>query len=129
MNAVFLDAVEADAERLQRVNRSLATRPPDRPHPEGLRPLQLVVLRPSKNLGKLAADLDRYLPKTLRYLLRGLGSSGLKSQDMLSYLLFERPYIERLLELGRSDALAQWDQIAPLFEPSGPSFRSSPSQV
>ena len=119
MNAVFLDAVEADAERLQRINRSLAALQPDRPHPEGLRQLQLLVLRPSEGLGKLAAGLDRHLPKALRYLVRGLGSSGLKSQDMLSYLLFERPYIERLLELGRADALAQWDQIAPLLMPSG----------
>ncbi len=116
MSAVFLDTIEADAERLQRINRSLALLPPDRPHPEGLRPLELLVLRPSKDLGKLAADLDRHLPTTLRYLVRGLGSSGLKSQDMLSYLLFERPYIERLLDLGRADALAQWDQIAPLLE-------------
>ena len=120
MNAVFLDAVEADAERLQRINRSLAMQRPDRPHAEGLRPLRLLVLRPSKDLGKLATDLDRYLPKAVRYLVRGLGSSGLKSQDMLSYLLFERPYIERLLELGRADALAHWDQIAPLLESSGP---------
>ena len=81
-------------------------------------------MRPSQDLGKLAADLDRHLPKALRYLVRGLGSSGLKSQDMLSYLLFERPYIERLFELGRADALARWDQIAPLLEPRGPSPRS-----
>ena len=124
MNAVFLDAVEADAERLQRINRSLATAPSDHLHPEGLRQLQLLVLRPSKDLGKLAADLDRHLPAALRYLVRGLGSSGLKSKDMLSYLLFERPYIERLIELGRDDALARWDEIAPLLEPGGPS-RSS----
>ncbi len=116
MSAVFLDAMEADAERLERINRSLALLPPERPHPEGLRPLRLLVLRPSKDLGKLAADLDQHLPKTLKYLVRGLGSSRLKSQDMLSYLLFERPYIERLLELGRVDALAQWDEIASLLE-------------
>jgi hypothetical protein len=43
-----------------------------------------------------------------------LGSRKLRSPDFLSYLLFERPYIERLLELGRADALAQWDFIAPI---------------
>ncbi len=121
MSAVFLDAIEADAERLQRINRSLAVLPPERPHPEGLRPLRLMVLRPSKDLGKLAAGLGQHLPSALKYLIRGLGSSRLKSQDMLSYLLFERPYIERLLDLGRDDALTQWDRIAPLLEPSGSS--------
>ena len=119
MSAVFLDALEADAERLQRINRSLALLAPDRPHPEGLHPLQLVVLRPSKDLGKLAADLGQHLPGALKYLVRGLGSPRLKSQDLLSYLLFERPYIERLLDLGRDDARAQWDRIAPLLEGAG----------
>jgi NTE family protein len=116
MNAIFLDAMDADAERLDRVNRSLELLPPDRPHPDGLRKLRLAVLRPSENLGQLAAGLDRHLPPALRYLVRGLGSTRIKSQDMLSYLLFERPYIERLLELGRADVLAQWDRIGPLLD-------------
>ncbi len=117
MNAVFLDAMESDAERLERVNRSLIATSTDRPHPEGLQPLELLVLRPSRDLGDLARDLAGHLPHALRYLLRGLGSSTSKSQDMLSYLLFERPYIERLIELGRADALAHWDRIAPLLAP------------
>ena len=117
MNAIFLDAMEADAERLERINRSLEALPAGRAHPDGLRQLQLVVLRPSENLGQLAAGLDRHLPAVLRYMVRALGSSKIKSQDLLSYLLFERPYIERLLELGRADVLAQWDKIAPLLDP------------
>ena len=116
-NAVFADALEADAERVERINRTLALVPPGRPHPDGLRPLSLVVLRPSRDIGKLASDLGGHLPQALRVLIRGLGSADLKSPDLLSYLLFERPYIERLLELGRADALAQWDRIEPLLEP------------
>lgn len=114
MNAIFLDAMDADAERLERINRSLEPLPEDYSHPDGLRQIRLQVLRPSRNLGQLAAGLDRHLPAGLRYLVRGLGSSRVKSPDMLSYLLFERPYIERLLELGRADVLAQWDRIGPL---------------
>ena len=91
--------------------------PPGRSHPDGLQPLRLVVLRPSQDLGKLAAGLDRHLPPALRYMVRGLGSSKIKSPDLLSYLLFERPYVERLLELGRADVSTQWDRIAPLLEP------------
>ena len=58
-----------------------------------------------------------HLPSAVRFVARGLGSSQLQGNDFLSYLLFERPYIDRLLELGRSDALKQWDGIAPLLEP------------
>jgi NTE family protein len=116
LNSVFLDAISADAERLERVNRSLSLLPPGRPHPEGLRPVKLEVLRPSVELGKLSVGLERHLPSSLRYVLRGLGAPELRTQDVLSYLLFERPYIERLLELGRADARRAWDRIAPLLD-------------
>ncbi len=115
-NSVFLDATEADAERLARVNRSLDLLPPGRVHPEGLRRVELQVLRPSHDLGELSRDLYGSLPRSLRTLIRGLGSDELESPDFLSYLLFERPYTERLLELGRADVRREWDRIEPLLE-------------
>jgi NTE family protein len=116
LNAVFLDAMELDAERLLRVNRSLALLPAGERHPEGLHPITLHVMRPSQALGGLARDLRHCLPKTLRFLLRGLGSNALESPDLLSYLLFERPYIERLIELGREDARSSWPALEPLLQ-------------
>ena len=121
LNAIFLDAVSSDAERLERVNRSLQLLPSALPHPEGLRPLKLLVLRPSRDLGELATGLDTELPGALRFVMRGLGAHSMQNKDLLSYLLFERPYIERLIELGRDDALEQWDYIAPVLE--GPEQR------
>jgi NTE family protein len=114
LNSIFLNVLEADAERLERVNRSMAALAPGQRHPDRLRPIRLRVLHPSRDLGKLSHDLAHCLPQGLRFLIRGLGSRRLRSPDFLSYLLFERPYVERLLELGRADALAQWDVIAPI---------------
>ena len=92
-NAVFLDALEHDAERLQRINDWLGQLPAGGPRPSGLRPIELVVLRPSQDLGRLAADLEHCLPGPLRYLVRSLGT-GHSAPDLLSFILFERPYIE-----------------------------------
>jgi NTE family protein len=115
-NAVFLDALEADTERAERINRSLAQLPAGATHPDGLRPLNLVVVHPSYDLGQLAAGLEAHLPGTLRWLVRALGTRGLKAPDLLSYLLFERAYIERLLDVGREDAAKHWDRIARLLD-------------
>lgn len=128
MNSVFLDALENDAERLNRINRTLHHLPSDFALPDRLRPIELLVLRPSKDLGKLAHGLTEALPRTLRILVQGLGSGKTKSPDFLSYILFERPYIERLIELGQQDAQKHWPTVQAFFsKPSQnpPSTRTS----
>lgn len=115
LNAVFLESLDVDAERLERVNRSLAAFG-GRLHPEGLQPLDLLLIRPSQDLARMAADLSGHLPSGIRFLLRGMGSSKLESPDFLSYLLFERPYIERLIDLGREDAGRHWPRIEQILD-------------
>lgn len=117
MHGVFIDALEDDAERLARINRTLSLLPPGTRHPDGLRPIEIQLLRPSRDLGKMSADLVGSLPRALRVLARGLGASSTTTPDFLSYLLFERPYIERLMQLGFDDASAQWDRIESFLDP------------
>ncbi len=116
LNAIFLDSLETDSERLRRMNTTLELLPEGVKHPEGLRPIPLLMLRPSRDLGKMSAGLDIELPRPLRLLVRGLGANRSSSPDFLSYLLFERPYIERLMELGYHDALAQRDSVLRFLE-------------
>lgn len=108
LNAVFLDSLDADLERLERINRTLKHL--GRPAPE-LRVIPPLALRPSRDLGRLAADQYDSFPWMLRYLLRGIGATGLTGWDLLSYLAFEPVYIGRLLELGRRDTLARRAEI------------------
>ncbi len=77
-----------------------------------------MVVRPSRDLGQMASGLERHLLGVLRLVVRTLGTRRMGGTDLLSYLLFERPYVESLLELGREDARRQWDAIAPLLEDS-----------
>ena len=67
----------------------------------------MLVLRPSQDLGKLANDYEVDLPRTFRFLVRGLGSRETRSNDMLSLLMFQPEYIARLIELGEADARAR----------------------
>lgn len=113
-NAVFMDALQADTERLLRINRSVESMPAHLAHPDGLRSIELKMLEPSRDLGAMAGECADDLPQTLRYLLTGIGGHELSQSDLLSYLLFERSYIERLLELGRQDLIRSWDDVAPL---------------
>lgn len=113
LNAIFLDAVDADALRLERINRLLASCPG--PNPEHLKPVELEVLRPSEDLGKLSAQYEDRLPKSFRFLIRGTGTRETSSPDVLSLLLFDNRYIEHLIDIGEADAEAQLGDIEALF--------------
>ena len=108
-NAIFLDLLDSDALRLQQVNSLIGRLPPESRN--GLRHIQLLVLRPSQDLGRLANAFEPDLPRGFRFLVRGLGSRQTRSNDMLSLLMFQPDYIARLIELGESDARARSDEI------------------
>jgi NTE family protein len=109
LNAVFLDSLEEDVEQLERMNRTLACVPPSRRGDLGepLRPIPILALRPSRDLGELARDQYRRFPGLLRYLLKGIGGAAEESADLLSYLAFEPVYVGRCQELGHADTMAR----------------------
>ncbi|HEY6003404.1 MAG TPA: patatin-like phospholipase family protein [Anaeromyxobacter sp.] len=119
LNAVFLDSLDSDLERLDRVNRTLALIPRERLRNGELdvRPIPALVLRPSQDLGAMAEDQYRRFPSTLRYLLKGIGATGAAGEDLLSYLAFEPVYVNRLMDLGYADTLARKDEIAEFLQP------------
>ena len=108
-NAIFLDQLEDDAMQLRLVNKLIEANEDDKRL--GLRPIQLLVLRPSEDLGRLANHYEADLPKGFRFLTRGLGTKETRSNDMLSLVMFQTDYVRHLIELGQSDAAAKREQI------------------
>jgi len=119
LNSIFLDNLDVDAERLQRINRLVSRVPPERRWLLSERPVRLLVLRPSEDIGRIAARHEACLPRALRYLARGLGTRRVASPDLLSYLLFESEYLGELVQLGERDADRSWLRIRR-FLASGP---------
>ncbi len=111
-NAIFLDQLEDDAMQLRMINKLIKAQPEDEREQLGLRPIDLLVLRPSQDLGRLANAYEADLPKAFRFLTRGLGTKETRSNDMLSLVMFQTDYVRHLIELGQSDAAAKREQIA-----------------
>jgi NTE family protein len=108
-NAIFLDQLDSDALEMLRINRLVARLPEsDR---DGLRPIDLLMLRPSVDLGQLANKYEADLPRPLRFLTRGLGTRETRSNDLLSLVMFQSDYVRHLIELGESDAAARIEDI------------------
>ncbi len=109
LNSIFLDLLDADALRLERINR-LIERVPESQR-EGLRKVKLLTLRPSVDLGMLAREHEAHLPGAFRFLTRGLGTRETRSPDFLSLILFQPDYLNSLMDIGEADAVARSREI------------------
>lgn len=115
-NAVFLDLLDHDAAQLERINQLIAER--EAQSPCGLRKVDLLVLRPSQDLGMIATEFEPHLPRLFRFLTRRLGTRNARSSDLLSAIMFQSDYIARLIEIGEADAAAQEDKILAFLAPA-----------
>jgi len=134
MNALLLDRIENDIDRLRRLNAVLEAG--TRRYGPGfqkalneelklmgvgaLRPLEVVYVRASRDIGEMAADYVRsplfgsrvkgLLGRALRRI-----ADGERQADLLSYVLFDGEFCGRLIEMGRSDAALRRDELVKLF--------------
>lgn len=109
VNAVFLDAIDEDVVRMERVNELLRKMAPH--ERDGMKPIDLLVLRPSIDLGKLAGEYEQYLPRKLKLLVRAMGAKETDSPDFISLLLFEPTFTRRIIDLGEADVDARLAEI------------------
>jgi NTE family protein len=109
LDAVMLDAIETDVEHSSRINQSVLTCR-RRDAANAMRWIDVLWLTPSVDFRAIAAELSDHVPPIVRYLMRGLGSDESIS-ELLSYLLFASAFTSRLIDIGRSDALAAAAQI------------------
>ena len=113
MNSSFVDSLEADVERLTRINRTLSLIPDEvRERESTLRPVDVFVMTPpAEVLDAIAMRHARLLPKSIRLFVRGSGATHRSGSGVLSYLLFEAPYCHDLMELGYHDGHARRDEL------------------
>lgn len=116
-NAVFLDMFDFDAANLARITRLLTHVPPAQR--QGMVPVGAMVLRPSMDLGRLAAAAEVAMPRALRFFTRGFGTRDTESPDSLSLLLFEPAYLGRLLDLGDADTERRIEEIGRFLRGEG----------
>jgi len=136
LNALLLDHTEYDLARMQRINlileagiSSFGPKFEDtmnhaliglRGAP--LRRIQAVHIRPSQDIGALAADFVasgkmRVHGRVARSLIERLaGGEARHENDLLSYLLFDGEFASQLIDLGRLDAAKKADELAALFD-------------
>lgn len=113
LNAVLLDGIETDVEHLHRMNKLLERLPEQASG--SYRKVDAVLISPSSDIGELAIQKSKNLPKTIRYLLKGLGKIE-DAGEIVSYLLFDPEFCSELIDTGCKDAVAQEQDIINFFK-------------
>ncbi len=124
LNAIFLDLLDEDSLRLSRINELLAGMEPEAR--QGMRPIRLLTIRPSVDLGRLAGKFEPQLPRAIRYMTRGLGTRHTETPDFLSLIMFQPDYLGELMRVGEADAEAREADLAELLEPGQAPAESVP---
>lgn len=113
LDALFMDGLSADLERLTRINLMLE-QAGDRTI-EGdageLRSIDAMVMLPSADIRDIAERHAHELPRSVRILLRGLGAMNRGGMQLASYLMFESGYTRELIRLGYKDAMLRRVQL------------------
>jgi len=136
LDALMLDHIEHDVERMQLINEILADATeavgPDflerlnassakRSRPQR-RFIRTSVLHPSLDIGLLAAEhLSTHRPKFTKMMgqtmLKLLEVGEGRDADLASYLLFDGDFARILIDLGRQDAARHGDALAEFLRP------------
>lgn len=115
MASIFHDTLEADVEQALRVNAGLRRLSRTAAGALPYRTVEVLALQPSRSLDSLAREHARALPDPAFRLLKMLGGTQGAGAALASYLLFEPPFVQTLMALGRADALAQRGRIEAFF--------------
>jgi len=105
LDALFSDGLYSDLERLNQVNELLRHIGPVRAAHSVLKPVDLLVILPSRDLSTIARAHANSLPRTLRVLLRTMGAMNTGGGELMSYLMFQGSFTRELIALGYKDAM------------------------
>jgi NTE family protein len=124
MASVFNDTLLTDVEQAQRVSRTLRSLPPHLMQALPYQPVEVLAIQPSQSMDELALRHVEALPSGTRDMLEGLGAlsttrgTASSAAALASYLLFERPFVRALMEMGEYDAHMRRDELLAFFDHS-----------
>ncbi|WP_088331686.1 patatin-like phospholipase family protein [Lacimicrobium sp. SS2-24] len=116
LDTIFADTLHSDLERLYRINHTLSLLSDKQRQATHLKPIDCLVINPKVNFNDIAAQYYRRLPKGVRTLMRLIGIRPDSESSLLSYLLFDGPFCQALIDQGYQDGLHRLEEISAFLE-------------
>lgn len=108
LNAVMLDSVEQDVQRIQRLNElhDEAIASNSKFKATKLKRIPAICISPSQDIGEIARHKAHHVPRILRMTINAFGDLN-EASELLSYLLFDADFCKSLINMGYNDCLQQ----------------------
>jgi len=118
LDTLFMDSLDADIERMNRINHIVGDTRNNRIALADtvLKPIDFLTIAPSQDLRDIAERHASRFPRSVRLLLRGLGGLTPEGRPLVSYLLFEAAFCRELIELGYRDGLKVRAELMQLLD-------------
>lgn len=114
LDTLFLNSLQSDIERMERMNRTLLESQSG--NSEKLKVIEHLVISPSEDIANIAMKHFLELPKSFRIALGFLGMAKANSRRFISYLMFTKTFCQELIDLGYKDAMAQKEALVDFLE-------------
>lgn len=111
LDSIFLDSLEVDLERLQRINKTMALLPEEMRQLVNMHHVDVMLISPSQSIEKIAGRHASHLPWPIKLLLSSVGAMRRNAANLVSYLLFEKGFCRALIDLGYQDAMQKKEDI------------------
>ncbi len=118
LDSIFLDSLEVDIERLNRINKTLALVPENVRHHLNFHHIEVLLISPSQSIETIASKHSNQLPFPIRFLLGSIGAMRRNASNLVSYLLFEKDFCRALIDMGYQDAMSRKEEILAFLAPS-----------
>ena len=113
LDALLMDGLSSDLERLMRINEIVNEQPGRKLHGDvaNLKAIDALIIYPSQDVREIALRYVDEMPKSVRILMRMLGAMNYGGRQLVSYLLFESGYTQALIKLGYDDAVRRREEL------------------
>ena len=113
MDTLFLNSLDSDIERLCRINAFTEKIPAK---DNNFTKIDHLIISPSEDLAEIAANMFHTLPPSFRWGLKLLGMNKGSNRKFVSYLMFNKPFCQKLIDLGYQDAMDRKFEIMNFLE-------------